>query len=301
MQNENQVIQFEADSNKIYKTVPDSNLDYEEYELNNKILKINNLLYIALDDVNVGLNVVYGFSQNDNRILLNTVDSLTEGYKTSLSEQTNNTIIEISPEFNNEKALSYNMLVVSNENQKWGVVDNNFSTIIGNKYTSLEFIESAKAFIAADDNKYGVISIEPNQRPIIDLNYEEIEVINNSPMFYKVKLAGKYGIIDGNGKPIINNEYDNMGYTTQSTTEQTVLVIKEFGKNKENLLVVCKEGKYGLVNLSDGKAIGDCILDKVYGKIENGQEKYYIQLQDKEFSLDDYIKSINTTKVNMEQ
>ena len=191
------------------------------------------------------------------------------------------------------------MLVVSNENQKWGVVDSNFSTIIGNRYSSLEFIESVGVFIASDENKYGVISKEPNKRPIIDLNYEEINIINNSPVFYQVKLAGKYGIMNGQGKAIVNNEYDSMGYISQSTTEQNVLIIDEFGKNKETLLVVCKENKYGLINLSDGKAVGNCILDKIYAKTENGEKKYYVQLQEKEFTLDSYIESVNTTTVNI--
>ncbi len=301
LQNENQIIQFEADNNKIYKTTPNSNLDYEEYELSNNIIKLNNLLYISLEDVNVGLGITYSYSQKDNKILFNTVENLTQEYKTSLPTQTNNQLIEISEEYNNEKALSYDMLVVSNESQKWGVVNSSFSTIIGNRYTSLEFIESAGVFIVSDDNKYGVISKEPNQRPIIDLNYEEVSVINNSPIFYQVKLFGKYGIMNAEGKVIINNEYDSMGYTSESTTEQSVLTIKEYGNNKENLIVVCKNGKYGLVNLDNGNSIGDCILDKIYAKTENGKNNYYIQLQEQEFSLDSYIESVNTTTINIGQ
>lgn len=300
LQNDYQIIQFEADSNKIYKTLQQSDLDYEEYELKNNIIKSNNLLYISLDDVNVGLGVVCTIMQADNTILFNTIDNIVESYKTSLPTQTNNELVEISDEYNNEKALLYNMLVVSNENKKWGVVNGDFSTIIGNKYTSIEFIESAGAFIVSDENKYGVISSKPNQKPIIDLNYEEIKVINNSPIFYQVKLAGKYGIIDENGKVIINNEYDSIGYISQSTTEQSVLVIKEFGKDKDNMLVVCKGGKYGLVSLSNGNAIGDCVLDKIYAKTENGEKKYYIQLQGKEFSMEAYIENVTTTTVHVQ-
>ncbi len=302
LESEDQIIQFEADINKIYKTTPDSNLDYEEYELKNKILKLNNLLYIALDDVNVGLNITYSYSQKDNKILLNTVENLTEGYKTSLAQQTNNLYTAINDSFNNQKAISYDMLVVTNESQKWGVINrSNYSTIIGNKYSSLEFIESADVFIVSDDNKYGVISKEPNQKPIIDLNYEEVSVINNSPLCYQVKLTGKYGVINGEGKPIINNIYDSIGCYTQSTIEESVLVIKDLGKNKTNALVVCKEGKYGLVSLDDGAIIADCILDKIYAKNENGEKKYYIQLQEQQVSLDKYIEYINTTTVNIGQ
>ena len=191
------------------------------------------------------------------------------------------------------------MLVVANENKKWGVIDNNFSTIIGNKYTSLEFVESADVFIASDENKFGVISSKPNQRPIIDLNYEEVKVISNSPLFYQVKLAGKYGVINGEGKPVINNEYDSMGYTSKSTTEISVLTIENFGKEKQNLLVVCKSGKYGLVNLETGKSVVDCNLDKIYGKSENGEKNYYIELEKQEVELGRYIEFINTSTINV--
>lgn len=302
LENENQIIQFEADNNKIYKTVPNSDLDYEEYELTNKIIKTNNLLYIALEDINIGLNVSCVFSEADNKIVINTIENLTEKYKTSLATETNNEFTAISEEYNNEKAISHNMLVVSNEKQKWGVISSvDYSPIIGNKYTSLEFIEDAGVFIASDEGKYGIISKEPSIKPIIDLNYEEIKVINYSPLFYQVKLAGKYGVIDGEGKFILNNDYDSMGYKAQKNMEQSVLVIEEFGKDKQNLLIVCKQGKYGLVDLKTGKPVGDCILEKVYSKNESGETKYYIQLQEKEFELNAYIEKLNTTTINVGQ
>ena len=88
LQNEKQIIQFEVDTNKIYKTEPNSDLDYEEYELTNNIIKIDNLLYISLDDINIGLGVIYSYSQNNNQILLSTIDKTTQDYKTSLATST---------------------------------------------------------------------------------------------------------------------------------------------------------------------------------------------------------------------
>lgn len=297
LENANQIIQFEADNNKIYKIVPNTSVDYEEFELQYNILQVNNALYIAIDDLNIGLNIVYTYSEKDNKISLNTTDNLIKSYQASLTETSQ--VKAISDEFNNEKAVCYNMLVVSNENEKWGVVDTNFSSIITNKYSSIEFIESAGVFIVSDNGKYGVISKETDKRPVLDLNYEEVNIINNDPLFYQVKLAGKYGIINAKGEPIINNLYDSMGYDTKTTTEQSVLVIKDFGKDKVNALVVCKDGKYGLVNLNNGATIIDCVVDKIYSKNENRENKYYIQLQEKEIPLDQYVTNINTTTVNV--
>jgi len=300
VENENQIVQFEAGSNKIYKVILNSNLDYEEYNLKNNIIKQNNLLYISLDDVGVGLNITYLIK--DNKILLNTTDNLTQDYQASLAQKTNNSYTTVSDSINNKKAISYDMLVVSNENQKWGVINrNNFSTIIGNKYSSLEFVESANVFIASDNNKYGVISKKPNQAPIIDLNYEEVSVVSNSPLCYQVKLAGRYGIINKDGIPIINNDYDSTGYVSQNHIEQSVLTIEGVGKDNANALVVCKQGKYGLRSLDDGSLIADCKLDKIYAKYKDGERNYYVEVQGQEIDLDRYIEYINTTTVNVGQ
>jgi len=294
LENANQIVQFEANTNTIYKTTPDSILDYEEYKLKNKILNKNNLLYIALEDINIGLNVIYSYSQNDNKIILRTIEDLYKEKKTSLPKETNNTLVGISDDIDNKKTIAYNMLVVSNANGKWGVVNlTDFSTIIGNKYSSIKYIESANVFIVSDNNKYGVISTKANQNPIIDLNYEKINIVNNNPLCYEIKLAAKSALVNGEGEVVTNNLYNSIGYISQSAIEESVLVIKEFGKDKINILVANKDGKYGLLNLDNGTDIGDYILDKVYSKNENGNKVYYIQLQGQEILLDTYIERIN--------
>lgn len=297
LESANQIIQFEAENNVIYKTEPNTSVDYEEFKLQNNIIQSNNTLYIALDDLAVGLNIVYTYSEQENKISLNTADNLIKSYQASITEDSN--IKSISDEFNNEKAICYNMLIVSNENEKWGVVNTDFSSIITNKYSTLEFVEPAGVFIASDDGKYGIISKEPNVKPILDLNYEEVKVINNSPLCYEVKRGGKSAVINEDGKVIINDTFDSIGCDFKSSTQESTLVIKGFGKEKLNLLVVCKQGKYGLVNLSNGETVINCSVDKIYAKNENGEKKYYIELQEKEFTLDAYIESVNTTTVNV--
>jgi len=257
-------------------------------------------LYIALDDLEVALNIVDSYSQNDNQIMLKTIETLSNEYKTSVPQQTENELIAISDDINNKKAIAYNMLVASNASGKWGVITTtDFSTIIGNKYSTIEFIESAGVFIVSDNNKYGVINNKG--KIIIDLNYESINVINNNPIYYEVKVAGNNAIVNEQGNLVTNNLYNSVGYNSQSALEESVLVIKELEGNNVNILVVCKDGKYGLLNLEDGSAIGDCILEKVYSKTENGEKVYYAQLQGQEVLLNIYIDTINTTTVNVSQ
>ena len=299
LEKEKQIVQIEAETNIIEKTSPESVIDYEEYELQHKILKVNNLIYIALDDLPLALNVIYNYSQNDNKIILETVENLTVTYKTKFETDENKQFTAISEEYDNEKAISHNMLVVSIENGKWGVVNSDFETVIGNKFSSMKFIEQAGTFIVSDDNKFGVISSQPNKDTIVSLDYEEINVICNNPLCYEVKRGGKSAIVNEEGQPVIADTYDSIGYISNNSLEESTIVIKDLGKNKITALVVCKEDKYGLVNITEGKAIGTCVLDKIYSKNENNEDKYYVVLQDKEISLDTYIESVNTTTVDI--
>jgi len=298
LESTDRVIQFEGGSKIVYKISPASNLDYEQYELTNKILKQNNLLYVALDDVDVALDLIC--SKKENVILIKTVETLNEEYKTTVPKQTNNLQITVSDDFNNKKTIPHDMIVVSNEAGKWGVVkSSDFSTIIGNKYSTIEYIEQGNVFIVSDDNKYGVINNEG--KIIIDLNYESIKVINNNPLCYEIKSGQKLAIVNEKGMPITNNLYESIGCNSQNNDEGSVIAIKKFGENKINLLVVCKNQKYGFINLDKGTSIGDCVLDKVYLKTENGKKVYYVQVQEQEILLDKYLEYINTTTVNVGQ
>lgn len=301
LENDNQVIQFETGINKIYKVDTKTNLDYEEYELKNIIIKQNDLIYVALEDVNTALNVIYSYSNVDNKIILKTLETVQQEQKNTISEKTNGDLIQISEEFNNKKALAYNMLVASNENGKWGVVDTtNYTKVKENQYSSIEFIESADAFIVSDNNKYGIIKPK-KEEPILQLNFEEIKVINNKPLCYMVKTGEKYAIVNEEGKLIINDQYNSFGYNTNSSTEESVLVIEEMENKAVNILVVCKDGKYGLLDLDKKSSIGGCNLEKVYSKNENGKKVYYVQLNNEIISLNKYIEHVKTTTVNIGQ
>lgn len=300
IEKDTQIIQIEADSKKIYKTKPDSEVGFEEIELKNKVLKTGNLIYISLEDFPVALNVLYNYSQINNRIELNTIENLVESYKVSIEQQQDNQISGISEEYDNQKAISYDMLVISNSNGKWGVVDSNFNPIIGNKYDSMTFIEQEKVFIVSDNNKYGVISSEPNKKPIIDLNYEEVNVISYSPLCYEIKGGEKSVIFNKEGKLLISDAFDSIG-CSGSSTEESAIVIKNIGDNKINAIVVCKDEKYGLINIDEGTALGGCVLNKVFAKNIGGQKKYFVEYGEEENktekSIEDYVAQLNVVTV----
>ena len=289
LESKEQIIGFEVNSNLIYKTIPDSTTDYEYYKLNNNVVQHNGILYISLEDLNVGCNVIYTFDEATYKITLSNKDYLVKSYASSFS----NSGFAIDNNYNNKKAMAYNMVVVS-KNGKMGVVDWNTKPIISNKYTTMEFSEFAQNFIVSDDNKYGIIS--KNGNIIVELKYDAINIINYSPLLYQVKLNNKFGVINQNGQMIVNIEYDKIGFKTSSNIMESALIIENL--DGQEGIVVCKSGKYGIVSLKTGKMIIDCNVDKIYSKSSSNREQtYYIELQNTEIELARYIEYINTTTV----
>jgi len=136
---------------------------------------------------------------------------------------------------------------VTNKDSKWGVIDNNAKTIIYPTY---------------DD----AILIPNNKKPIFICTYD----VNYENGTYKTK------VLDEKGKEIFK-EYDK------------VLPLENYDENNNvwyeaNVLLVEKDGKYGLINF-DGKQI----LDTVYEKIETlkGVANSLITIKDQKLGLVD--------------
>ena len=287
LENTDQIIGFEANNNKIYKTYKNSNTDYQYYNLKNKIIINSETLYISLDDLNIGCNVIYSFISDENKIQIETINYKTELYKTMLSEKS---LSIVNDNFNNTSIL-YNMIIVSDDNERVGVVDNNLKSIIGNKYSNIKFDEYTQNFIVSDENKYGVIS---KNDIIIDLRYQNIEIINYSPLLYKVKQNNKYGIINDKGNVIISVKYDEFGI--KNNTNRNDLIIKNINNGNDGIIAK-KDGKYGILDLKTGEEIIGFNMDKIYYVQE--ENNYYVQAENKEYSLHDYMIYANTTVVNI--
>lgn len=284
-----QIIEYEVNNNEICKITPKSELEQEHYKLKHNIIKQNDKLYISLEDLNIGCNLVYQFSEQDNQILINTTETLINQYKESLEAEE----LLIDTNYSNQKGMLYNMMVVSNNIQKMGVLTLTGDSIIGYKYSSMEFDEYTQRYIVSSEGKYGVISKEGKE--IIETKYESISIINYNPLLYKVKLNNKYGVLSESGKIAINMEYDKIGFSEDSNLMEPALIIKNLN-NRQTGIVVAINNKYGIANLQTGEMIIECELDQIYSKTSNSEEKeYYIKLGDSEAKLNEYLNYINTT------
>lgn len=293
LESKNQIVGFEADSKKIYKTKQNPTTDYIYLDLKNNIIINNSILYIALDDLNQGLNVLYEYIQKDNIISINTYDFVLS----KRSEQFEQNSLSVSSNnFKNNQAISYGMYVVTGDNRKMGVVDQDLQTLIGNRYLTIEFDEYTQNFIVSgENNKYGIITKTGNQ--IVELIYDSIEIINYSPLLYKVKYNNSYGVINKDGQIVVNIEYSNIGIDGKEKGEK-ILIIEDLVDNQD-AIVVNKDGKYGLINLKTQNEIVQCVLDKIYYKNDNNKIEYYVQINDGEALLQEYLKYLGTLEVNL--
>lgn len=205
-----------------------------------------------------------------------TTDYLADEYEKKVVEQ--GVYKSVNKDFENQKAIIYNMLIVAkseekdnDNNNKYGVITTSMQQVITPKYKEIKYNEYTGNFIvAASNGKYGVIS-KDGQEVIVEVKYDSVRIVNYDPLMYEVKLNNKYGIINKEGKVIANTEYDKLGYAGDRTKEQNaVLIIKNVYDNKDGI-VVCKNNKYGILDIETGREITpvESEITKIYSKTDN--------------------------------
>lgn len=293
LQNENEVVGFEVNSKKIYKIDLKGNREYQYFNLDSSVIPYQNKLYIQINDLEIAFNAVVKIEEDTKEIMVYTKEYLMDFYAEQYVDEEKE-FKSISEEYNNKKAIVYGIIVV-NDGEKYGVIDTEGQIIIGFKYNQIVFDEKNERFIAIDNsNHYGVINTKGEIK--IPFKYENIIIMQYDPLLYIVKQNGKYGVLDKDGKEFIKIEYDRIGYNIDNN--DTLLIIESV-YNKQDGLIVNKNGKYGIINIESGKIILDCTIDKINSKISGNKTVYYIQTQEGDITLEDYIKEVNTATVNL--
>ena len=208
------------------------------------------------------------------------------------------------------KIVSKSYFTVFKDN-KWGVIDSNGESVIDPSYEEMILIPNTKkdVFICTydvnyDNGEYKTKALNSSNKEIFT-QYERIEPIQNSDdknnFWYEknvllIKKDGKYGLINLDGKQILNPEYEEItaikgientlkikkdGKYGVVNDEGTVIIpntyadIMNLGKNdKSGFIVKNDEGKFGIINYS-----GTQVLEPKYEAIENvyGNDMYVIK------------------------
>lgn len=294
--NKKNIVQFYADSNTIFKTTEDSNTDYEYYTLKNSVLEYNGNIYLAIDDLSIALNLIVNYSEINNQTSIETP----ENWILEREEKFKELDTSVSNEPENLRAMAYGYVVI-NKDDKYGVISlDNGNEIIGNKYSSLVFCEYTNNFIVSNTSKkYGVIAKSGISE--INLQYDSFEIINYNPILYKVERLEKFGILKNDGTIINEIVYDSIGYPANKDEEiQYSLIVPNLNENISQSIIVCKDKKYGLINLEKGNELVPCMLEGIYSK-ENNNGVFYVKMQNKkEYLLEDFIENYNRLSTSIE-
>lgn len=255
LEGSNEVVTFENNETKIYKT-PIDDLDYTYFTIDEPIKKsTNGKLYISSKGLNLACNLQFNYSKEENEITIYTLPYLTNYYVSKYKD------VAIAQNFNNQKALLYGLLVVqnvdntdktsSNTNIRYGIHNLQDKEIVGMKYTDIEFNEGSEEFIVkTEENKVGIITSEGDTK--VSPQYDALKQIDKDLNLYMATSNNKKGVIEKNGKILIYLEYDEIGIdNTQFPTNDI--------KNKyilfNNVIPVKQNGLWGMFNIKGEKIL----------------------------------------------
>lgn len=245
---------FFLNSNKISKVVPRSNDDYEDYLITDPIINKNGKLYSTSEGIEIGFNSTFSYNKEKNTVEIYTLPYLVKLYESRLKQYGYE---GTSASFKNQKAILYNLFVVRKENNSYGVINSVGEEIIGSRYKSMEFNESAiEFFVKNNSNKAGIITGTGDTK--INLLYDEINMIDKSGL-YLVKDGNKYGVLGNNGNIIVHLEYEQIGIDSSKFPSNNI-------NNKyvlyDNLIPVCQNKKWGMFDKT-GKLVIPVEFDAV--------------------------------------
>lgn len=312
-------------------TTSDNKADYEYYYTEKPVKAINGKLYATSEGIEKAFNVSFTYDTGAKRVYIYTMPYLIESYAsrvldygyTEISENfTNkksvlnsmlvvykedekaygvidlkgNAVIEAKYDNIEYMPNSGDFLITSNK--KVGVISANRETKIQILYDSLELIDSDLGlYLAQKDKKYGVIDSKGNIK--IYIEFDEIGI--DISKFEKNDIKNKYliaenlipvrkdklwGLFDKNGNQVVDFEYDSFGYIASSNKDaMNLLVIPDY-----NVIVAEKNKKYTLLNSSGEKLVG-IVLDDAYMTINSGKKYYYMNANDKQYNIEEFLDS----------
>ena len=186
IESENEVAIFTENSNTIYKidkTIQRNKDDYEyeEIELENPIIKENDLLYVDIEGLEKAFNLYIDTNNKMKRISITTLNTLISSAEKKIAE---NKYGALDEKFSNRKALLDNMMVIESETEgKKGVIDfSNKNEILGFQYDDITYIPSNESFLIKKDDKVGIIGNDKIVK--IKPQYDSLTLIDSNNGLY---------------------------------------------------------------------------------------------------------------------
>ena len=213
-----------------------------------------------------------------------------------------NTVVE--PKYDNITYIAETGDFLTTSNGKVGIISKDGNMKVQILYDSLKLMDKdAGIYEAKRENKYGIIDIKGN----IKLYIENDEIGMDISKFEKNDIRNKYllvdnlipvkknnlwGLVDKNGKTVVDFKYDSFGYIASSNKDAlNLLVIPNY-----NMIVTCKDKKYGIINAS-GEEKFPTMADDIYMVIDSGTKYYYLNFKDQRYDVEKWLDSIGVKAV----
>lgn len=253
-----EAVTYELKQYDIYKTLIDTTVQYSKFTMSQPVKRANGKLYVISSGLETGCNLKFVYNPDTNQIIINTLPELYKAYNDKAAEGAYTNVDSISDNFNNKKAILYNMLVVKSGN-KYGVTAlDGVTTYIGTKYDEMEFIENTEEFLVKANQKYGIITKDGTVK--IGINYNKIELLDNKNNLYYVENGEKEkGVLNRNGKILgtLYVEHDEIGINSALFPLDD---IKNARLLYDNCIPVKKGNNWGMADIT-GKIISNFYWD----------------------------------------
>ena len=275
VQNDYETALFTADSILMYK-LEKGNSDYEYYYLDHSISYMDEKLYITLDDAMKAFNISISYDEKTKKIDIYTLDYLIESYTPYATQYG---YAGVDEKFVNQRTALDDMLVVKDENSKYGVIDiATGKAILETKYDSIEYIQYASSFMVQSNGKVGIISSKKESK--VPLLYDKLQLIDKDENLYLAQKGNLYGVINIDGKIIIHLEYDKIGIDIDNFKNNG---IKNGYVILNKLIPVKQNNKWAFFTLK-GEEITDFSYDKI-GYTNTGNKNQYSLLAISDYNV----------------
>lgn len=159
---------------------------------------------------------------------------------------------------------------------KFGLLDEEGKRVIYPEFDEISELQEDSIYYARSEKEYSFIT---KSGKIMNEHDARFEAINNmTEEFIGVKIDGKWGFVDINGKLRVSNQYENVGPYNEGLAPIKVLGRWGYINKREDLVVqpsydsvyqfkkgickVVKKGKFGLIN-AEGNITLECIYDDI--------------------------------------
>lgn len=250
---EGEVANLTLNSNKIYKlNLQNQNDGYTYVYMDKPVIARSGELFITTDGMQKVFNTTFYYDTEQNMISIYTSAFLVEQYNVTVLDYG---YTQLSENFENNKAVVKNMLVVTND-ENYGVINAEDGTeILECKYDDIVYQESTGDFIVSSGGQYGIIGADKKTK--VDIKYDSIQLMDYDAELYLVERDNKYGVIDFNGNTKIYVENDEIGIDISRFEEND---LKTGYILVDNLIPVMKGDKWGLFD-KNGEQVVDFEYD----------------------------------------